>query len=279
MTKNNRGWRGESRRHSLARRGIKTATDNASAAIKIPQGKRSYFTTTSGTKMIRIATPDGKVVIVPERFIDSDGDGMPDNLDCDPNDPEKQGFFDNMKRKVVESVKGVPDDVKLQRLRNRLEEREEALEKKKESTLLKLDSKTEEKRGIAEIKAKEKELDRIQEELEEGSFKQKLRLGLLSSGKKAGILAKKGVKRLGEELAEKTPKKFTAINLTDKEKAITSTATQKRLSSQEKKNAELEAQITLKTLKKEEKSLKAQLSTLQTKRKKKKKDKGLGLFD
>lgn len=209
---------------------------------------------------------------------DSDGDGMPDNLDCDPNDPKKQGLFDSLAIGVASNLlTKTPDVVKEKRIRAKLEAREEELEKKKEQKLLKLNSRLEEKRALAEFKAKEKELDRLQDELDEGSFKQKLKAGAISVGKKTFILAKKGVKRVGEELAEKTPKKFTKVTLTDQEKDRTSNSTQKRLMTQQKKNAELEAKIELKNLKKEEKVLKQQLSSLQTKRKKRKKE--TGLFD
>jgi len=305
-----KGWRNESRRHSLAARGVKTAVDhkpieripitpmkkysieytlvtwkrNPKTQMREPQEERIVFPNNfndrkKAEKLLESFSKNEKPVII--EINDSDGDGMPDNLDCDPNDPEKQGFFDDLKTRLVKQQKMREfKDMdkrweKEDKLRKDLEEREEELEKQKEEKLLKLNTKLEEKRGIAEIKAKEKELDRIQEELEEGSFKQRLRTNLSSLSKKAGILAVKGAKRVGEELGTKERKKYTEVNLTEKEKARTSTATQKKLYSQQKKNAELEAKITLNKLKKEEKLLKKQLKETQTKRRKKKKEKGL----
>ena len=298
-----KGWHREPRRHALARRGIKTAIDDK-PINRVPIKKHSYSVIFKGGHWVknnlgeteyieeRISVPvaseeAGKTYIsslTPTArnsaiiIKDSDGDGMPDNLDCDPNDPNKQGFFDNLKNKVSETISGVPDDVKLRRLRAKLEEKEELLEAKKERKLLELDSQVQEKKAVAEIKAKEKELDRIQSELEEGSFKQRLKTGLITGAKKAFIIGKKVAKRASEELAAEDPKKFTEVTLTEEEASRTSNATQNKLSKQRKQNAELEAKIELDKLRKQEKELKKQLSSVtknKAARKKKKKKEGL----
>lgn len=226
-----RGWYGESRRHSLARKGIKTSTKRSDIIMKKPYG-------------------------------DYDKDGVINKLDCDPVNPKEQGFFDDLKR-GVQKVKSDYKDAREKRdydktlklleknagVRDEIEKKEEALEKKKEDALIRLSSRNAREKAAADLRAKERELDQLQAELEKGSFKEKAKYFTQSNLKRGLLLAQRKAR------GKKT-------KLTQKELSATSPKTLKKLDSQARKNANLQAKIALEKLKDEQKILESQLKKL-----------------
>jgi len=203
---------------------------------------------------------------------DRDGDGIDNDLDCDPNDPNKQGFFDRLKEKIQahREIKQYRDDKerkeRIEKLRKEAEEREEKLEKEKEEKLLRLKSKIAEKKAIAEIKQKELELDNLQEEIEQldGSEQRKYNIASIKERTKKGISRVK--KRLIEEIKD-TPGRRTSIDLSKEELELTSPAKLKALKQQQKKTANEQAKLELEKLKKEEQKIKNELAAIKEKKK------------
>ena len=85
----------ESRRHSLQARGIKTGRNNYRIFVRPEGGKKLIPTQESFDDEKEAETFAGVETIagMGETYIvkkDTDGDGVPDTKDCDPNDPTKQ---------------------------------------------------------------------------------------------------------------------------------------------------------------------------------------------
>jgi hypothetical protein len=205
---------------------------------------------------------------------DSDGDGLMDDLDCDPTNPTKQGFFDKLKSRIQETREEKVErqtkerQEKIAKLRKEAEEKEEKLEAEKEAKLLKLKSQVAEKKALAEIKAKEAELDNLQEEIEQLSGKSERKLFIESTKKRLGKTLSRAKQRLIQEIKE-TPGRRTSIDLSKEELELTSPSKLKALKEQQKKNANKEAALALKKLEEQEDNINKQLEAMKEKKAKK----------
>jgi len=302
-----RGWHGESNRHRLARLGVKTAIAKKPTPIAprkkhsltivadyVPRGSGNnqyggkkdlhykikewgyIFPTKEEAEKYANEHIEKNGIIIEKNKKDTDGDGVPDHLDCEPDNPMRQGFFDELKMRVVrtrayEGIAGETDEVKLRRLRADIEAKEELLEKRKTEKLIKTESKVEKQKVVAELKAKERELDLIQEELEEDTFKGRFKTGLRVIGKKAGILAKKSLKRAGQEaFSDKDPKTYQKVSLTKEEQENTSAKRLKEIRRQKQTLAVKKSKAKFDKLSREEAKLKDIIKTRKANEPKKK---------
>jgi len=286
-----RGWHGESNRHRLARLGVKTANVTKQEVINKVANMNNYIT---DEHVVNKALWDGKTDhasmyayarrkgasddeaieyaiygTLPKRIKDTDGDGVPDRLDCDPNDPDKQGFFDVLKARVmqtraVEGLKGADHDLRVANLRKEIEKREEELEAKKEAKLIKLNKETERKLYAEQLKEKERELDLIQDELEADTFKGRFKRGLRVIGSQAKIYAKKGATRVGQELfSDKPTNTYQKVSLTKQEKDMTSSQRIEAIRKKKKELAIIQSKKKVSDLTDKEQKLKEKIKLLE----------------
>ena len=129
--KGNKGWKGESMRHSLASKGIKTGR------------KKPYYDTIKREAQFHgLVNQEGDLTSKGKKYTkiikthDIDGDGVPDIRDCEPLNPKKQDKKKN--RKIISITKGQTEDVwkDIQNMNKKGMYYEDILKKRPEAVIL-----------------------------------------------------------------------------------------------------------------------------------------------
>jgi len=133
-----------------------------------------------------IKASGGIVYFAVKKGKDSDGDGVPDHKDCDPNDPTRQGWLHDQKMKFLKK-REEKFETKREKLQARLEDAREEAAVKNRITQSKLKAKQaiidetkREKEAIIKLKEQNKA---AQAELDKYTFTGKLKRGLKATAK------------------------------------------------------------------------------------------------